>query len=197
MARHPNFAKLDKAHILEWAAHHTLESFGYKDLHEIFKNKEYLVDGDRKSYYLEVPQPDGAAIRHGNRVANLIAKYLLLTGGQPTFVSSVSELSLDAVARYLPREVDQDPKLAAVLGGAGYLVIPSFCGTHAIPTEELYDKRYLEEIGDRLASHVYDGGGLVLVGLPISCAALQHFGNLAEVIATRFEVHKLHAKDQQ
>lgn len=194
MARHPNFAKLAKAHILEWAAHHTLESFGYQGLHEIFAGKLNIQDGERKSYYLELGAEDRAANSHGEMVAYLVAKYLLLNGGQRTYCASMTELNYEIEARHLPRDVEPNERIAEIMGGNGYLVVPQFVAQTPTPTDGLFDKAALREIGDKLASHVYDGGGLVLVGSPITHPSLQHFGQLAAQIENSFQIVKLNAK---
>lgn len=113
------------------------------------------------------------------------------------YCTTLTELRYDlVVAPALPRDVELNPKLSAIMGGKGYLVVPSFFGTHASPTEELIQPGQLMEIGDRLASHVYDGGGLVLVGSPMSHPGLQHFGSLVDTFEHYFERVTLRAKDQ-
>ena len=195
MAEHPNHAKMRAAHILPWAAAHTLETFGYQRLHEIFHKKEYLIDGARQNYYLELPNELPQAWFHANKVAALIAKYLLLHGKQPTYVQTILEINRDIQYRSLPRDADLDEKLAAIMGGKGYIVMSDFMTCAGTPVSEILSKNAQREIGDKLASHVYDGGGLVLVGSPIREPELDTFGALTDTIRSSFQVHKLRGKD--
>lgn len=186
MALHQNVLKLRDSKIPDYTHSTTLVREGYAGLSEGVLDKEYIVNGIFRNYYLQHEAHDGRSAQHAVLIAALLAKEIKLSGAQVIFVTLagfIREVQFNA----MDREVERiNPVMKYI--GKGYIVMPDF-GEFENPAE-VYSQRELHAVADYLTTHVGDGGGLVLAGRPATSNSVTAFGaTLSRLLEDRFDIH--------
>lgn len=188
MALHPNVLKLRDSKIPDYTHSTTLVKEGYAGLSEGILEKEYVVKGIFRNYYLQYKAGDGRSAQNAVLIAALLAKEIKLSGVQVMFVTLAGFIR-EVRFNTMDREVERiNPVMKYI--GKGYIVMPDF-GEFEKPAE-VYSPREIYEVADYLVTHVGDGGGLVLAGRPIGSDSITSFGTaLSRLLATCFDKHEV------
>lgn len=187
MGLHPNVRTLRDAKIPDYTHTTTLVREGEHALAVKVGGKEFIDDKGRlRNYYMTPRNPSREAMRKTVYITALFAKEMRLSGIPICYVN-LAGLVREASYEGVERRVSTHPVMER-MSKNGYIVIPDF--TEYADARTVYPAHALRNIADYLATHVIDGGGLVLGGLRPTDETMDVFGaQFATLIEQRFEYY--------